>query len=301
MEKEKTIAALREFNRFYARFLGVFDKYALRTNYTLAQARILIELGRHPGCTANSIALYLDMDRSYTARIIKGFVQEGLLEKRDSEADGRKKCLWLTTLGQQLHQQLELRSDERIRQQLQGIVPEKRARLAKAMTEIQQILAEKPAEKIELRLGYESLDDVRALFQEYTDFLQVDLKFQHYDEELRNPAKKYAMPAGRLYVVYVDEKPAGCIAFHALGERDCEIKRLFVRPNFRGRGLARLLMERALQDAREQGYAYAYLDTLATLKSAVAMYGRMDFEEIGPYYENPLPQVKYYRKKLCNV
>lgn len=297
----KTIHAMREFNRFYARFLGVFDKYALETSYTLAQARILIELGRRPGCTANSIAVYLDMDRSYTARIIKGFAREGLLEKQDSAADGRKKYLWLTQRGQELYQELERRSDERIRLQLQEIAPEKRERLARAMTEVQQLLGDQPMEKIEMKLAYDRLDDVRALFREYTAFLQVDLDFQDYEEELRNPAQKYAMPEGRLYVVYVDGRAAGCIAFHGLGREDCEIKRLFVRPAFRGRGLARLLMERALQDAGEQGYAYAYLDTLATLESAVAMYKKMAFEEIGPYYENPLPQVKYYRKKLCNV
>ena len=155
-------------------------------------------------------------------------------------------------------------------------------------------------EKIEIRLAYDALEEVKVLFQEYTDFLQVDLTFQKYDEELDALAEKYAMPGGRLYLVYVDGKPAGCAAFHPLASVSgaCELKRLYVRPAFRGRRLGRLLLEQALEDAVREGYAYAYLDTLSTLRSAVKLYTAMGFEETAPYYESPLKDELYYRRKL---
>ena len=154
-------------------------------------------------------------------------------------------------------------------------------------------------EKIEIRPGYNDLAAIRQIFQEYTDSLQVDLGFQHYDEELQNLEQKYGMPQGRIYAAYVEGALAGCMAFHALGDTSCELKRLYVRPAFRGRGLSRKLMERAFADAREIGYKEAYLDTLESLQSAVALYAHLGFEEIPAYYPNPLPGVLYYKKKLC--
>ena len=140
MQEQELIASMREFNRFYARILGVFDKYALGTDYTLAQARILMEIGRQPGCSANSIAVYLDMDRSYVARLLKGFEKNGLLQRLASQADSRKKCLWLTTNGEAVYHALEKKSDERVRLPLEHIPVRERERLVRAVTELSRIL-----------------------------------------------------------------------------------------------------------------------------------------------------------------
>lgn len=142
MEEERLIASMREFNRFYARVLGAFDQYALGTSYSLAQARILGELGRNRGCTANSMAVYLDMDRSYVARIVAGFEKNGLLEKRGTAEDSRKKCLWLTAEGEKLYQEFEEKSDDKIRNQLQGVDASKWSCLEQAMQQIHRILSE---------------------------------------------------------------------------------------------------------------------------------------------------------------
>lgn len=142
MQEKEMIAAMREFNRFYARILGVFDKYALGTDYTLAQARILVEIGREPGCSANSIAVYLDMDRSYVARILKGFEKQGLLQRLASQADSRKKCLWLTPAGEAVYHGLDEKSDERVRLQLEHIAAHDRKSLLQAIREVSRILEE---------------------------------------------------------------------------------------------------------------------------------------------------------------
>ena len=140
MEDKEIVSAVREFNRFYARQLGVFDKSALQMEYSLAQARILTEIGRRPGCTANYIAGYLDMDRSYVARLLKGFEKNGLLQRLASQADSRKKCLWLTTDGEAVYHALEKKSDERVRLQLEHIPVRERERLVRAVTELSRIL-----------------------------------------------------------------------------------------------------------------------------------------------------------------
>ena len=153
-------------------------------------------------------------------------------------------------------------------------------------------------ETIEIRLAYDELPAMQEIFQEYTDSLQVDLGFQHYDEELQDLDKKYGLPQGRLYAVHVDGRLAGCLAFHALTDDVCEFKRLYVRPVFRGRGLSRRLMEQGFADAAAIGYREVRLDTLESLKSAVALYARLGFAEMPAYYANPLPGVRYYHKFL---
>lgn len=142
MADKEIVAALRTFNRFYARVLGVFDQYALGTDYTLAQARILVEIGRQEGCSANCIAIYLGMDRSYVARILKGFEKNGLLVRKVSAADSRKKCLWLTDAGREVYEVLEEKSNERVQQQVAGLSVAEQLRLQKAVGEICTILGE---------------------------------------------------------------------------------------------------------------------------------------------------------------
>ena len=111
--------------------------------------------------------------------------------------------------------------------------------------------------------------DVRALFEAYTAMLvthdpafQIYLDIQHYADELRAPAAKYAPPDGRLYLARVDGRAAGCIALRRLDGERCEMKRLYVQPQYRGRGLARQLIRRITEDARQIGYRCMLLDTL---------------------------------------
>ena len=131
----------------------------------------------------------------------------------------------------------------------------------------------------ELVLAYDRPADIGALFSEYTRMLVTEdpafaayLELQNYDEELRHLEGKYGLPDGRLYLALVGGTPAGCIALRKLDEERCELKRLYVRPAFRGRGLARLLTEQILRDARAIGYRKILLDTLPFLESAIRLY-----------------------------
>ena len=139
---------------------------------------------------------------------------------------------------------------------------------------------------------------VRALFAEYAAGIGVDLCFQKFDEELAGLPGSYAPPTGRLIVAWDGETAAGCIALRRLDEGRCELKRLYVRPAFRGRGLGRLLASRALEEAAAAGYAAAYLDTLPSMTEAAALYRVLGFAPTEPYRHNPVPGALFFAKTL---
>ena len=133
----------------------------------------------------------------------------------------------------------------------------------------------------------EHLRMIRRLFVEYANAIEVDLCFQGFEQELAELPGRYATPEGRLLLALEGRTPAGCVALRKIGEDDCEMKRLFVRPLFRGKGLGRELARNVIAAAREIGYQRMRLDTLASMKPAIALYESLGFERIAPYYHNP--------------
>ena len=145
----------------------------------------------------------------------------------------------------------------------------------------------------------EHVEEVRRLFVEYGDSLSFSLCFQSFDAELAGLPGDYAPPSGRLLLVESDGQPAGCVALHRLEDGVCEMKRLYVRPAFRGRKLGLALAKTAIAEARAVGYTRMRLDTIAaSMKEAVAMYRRLGFVEIPPYRPNPIESALYMELKL---
>ncbi len=139
---------------------------------------------------------------------------------------------------------------------------------------------------------------VRELFQEYRDYLGIDLDFQEFSKELEELPGPYSPPAGCLLLAKVNGEPAGCVALKRFQGGICEMKRLFVRPSFRGMGLGRKLAEEVIQRAAGIGYEMMYLDTLMSLSEAMKLYRRLGFSERESYYENPLADVVYWELDL---
>jgi GNAT superfamily N-acetyltransferase len=146
------------------------------------------------------------------------------------------------------------------------------------------------------------LAQIRALFLEYQQGLRIDLCFQGFEQELQSLPGDYAEPQGGLFLALVGDQPAGCCAFRPLNTSDhlnaCEMKRLFVRPDFRGLGLGRLLVEAVVSGAQQAGYTTMLLDTLTDMEAARALYQEVGFVETEPYYHNPLPGAHYLKLDL---
>lgn len=145
----------------------------------------------------------------------------------------------------------------------------------------------------------ERLAVVIRLFSQYLAELGEQLGFQQVDKELDNPINKYGPPKGALLLAYINGQPAGCVALQPLpGPGVCEMKRLYVLPEFRRFKLGRTLAEAILQQASDMGYVCMKLDTLERLRPAVVLYQSLGFTETAAYYHNPLIGVVYMEKML---
>ena len=147
----------------------------------------------------------------------------------------------------------------------------------------------------EIVYGYEYKKDILELFTEYTNMLvehdasfKVYLDIQNYDDEIEHLEHKYGLPEGRLYLLRRDGESAGCIALRKLDDERCEMKRLYVRPEYRGERLGEILVRKIIDDAREIGYKHMMLDTLPFLESAIHMYRKLGFYETDCYNDSPM-------------
>ena len=156
--------------------------------------------------------------------------------------------------------------------------------------------------------AYDFPKEIGILFSEYTEMLiagdpsfQEYLAIQNYDEELEHLDIKYGLPGGRLYIAFYDGKLAGCIGLRKIDERNCEMKRLYVRPAFRGKNIGSQLVWQILKDAKETGYSHMLLDTLPFFKSAVRLYKAFGFYEISSYNNSPMETSIYMKLDLSSI
>ena len=147
-------------------------------------------------------------------------------------------------------------------------------------------------------LDEEQVGAARLLFREYADALGFDLCFQDFEQELASLPGDYAPPTGRLLLAVEDSKPVGCVALRALDVGVCEMKRLYVRPRQRGRGIGRKLAETAISAAHESGYRLMRLDTVPWMTEAIRLYESLGFHDIPAYRPNPIPGARYLELKL---
>jgi GNAT superfamily N-acetyltransferase len=145
----------------------------------------------------------------------------------------------------------------------------------------------------------DDIQNARGLFEEYAAGLGISLCFQNFDQELKNLPGDYAPPDGRLLLASEDDQLAGCIALRKLDAGVCEMKRLFLRPAFRGKGLGKLLVESIIGEARKLGYTRMRLDTLpGRMDTAIALYQSFGFVDIEPYCKNPVEGAKFMELNL---
>ena len=143
-----------------------------------------------------------------------------------------------------------------------------------------------------------NLEDIRKLFREYAASLGFDLGFQDFDEELAELPGEYSQPDGRLFLATYGKKTVGCVALRWLKGNVCEMKRLYVRPEFRGKGIGRSLAKKIIKETRKIGYTTMRLDTIPSMKQALVLYKSLGFRKIKPYRYNPIKGATYWELRL---
>ncbi len=153
--------------------------------------------------------------------------------------------------------------------------------------------------------AYDHPEEIGTLFSEYTNMLiagdpsfQEYLDIQNYEEEIKHLEVKYGTPNGRLYLAYYEDQLAGCIGLRKIDDKNCEMKRLYVRPEFRGKHIGNQLIQKIIEDAKVIGYSYMLLDTLPFLESAIHMYKKFGFYEIESYNNSPMDTSIYMKLDL---
>jgi len=139
---------------------------------------------------------------------------------------------------------------------------------------------------------------ITELFREYAESLNFDLCFQDFDRELEGLPGDYAEPEGLILIAESEDKTAGCVALRKIDRETCEMKRLYVKPEFRGKKIGLLLAEKIIEEAKKIGYKKMRLDTTPQMKKAIQLYKSLGFKEIKPYRFNPIEGAIYMEKEL---
>lgn len=147
-------------------------------------------------------------------------------------------------------------------------------------------------------IGQDMIGEARQLFLEYAQSLPIDLGFQDFESELETLPGKYGPPSGSLIMAFINNQAGGCVAIRKIEENICEIKRLYVREDYRGLGIGRSLLDIIIKEASKLDYRSIRLDTLPTMKKAQALYRSFGFYDIEPYIYNPVKGTRFMELKL---
>lgn len=280
------VAVVRHFNRFYTRQVGALDEGLLGTPFTLAQARVLYELGTRRVATASEIGDALDMDAGYLSRILRRFSQSRLITRSKADDDGRRVLLALSVKGRRVFTNLDRRSHERIAAMLATLPPSRQQRLVSAMSSVHDVLAPGPtAAPRQLVVRAPRVGDIgwaiEAHGRLYAEEFGWNGEFEALVASLFAKFASHHDPAlEHMWIAEVDGERAGCV-FVVRNEEDpsaAQLRCLLVDPSARGLGIGRRLVDECLTFARRAGYRRMVLWTNDVLTSARRIYEAAGFE-----------------------
>lgn len=279
---EERVEAVRRFNRFFTRRIGVLGEGLLESPYTLTEARILFEVAHREGTAASDLARDLGLDRGYMSRVLAGLERRGLIEKSRSEEDGRRLRLSLTAEGRGAFSDLDERSRREISGMLGELSEEEQTRLLESMSAVEEILGGAGSTRtILLRqpepgdFGWVVSRHGALYFREYgwdESFEALVARIVAEFAEEHDPSRE------RCWIAEVDGRNAGCVFLVRESETVAKLRLLLAEPEARGSGLGRRLVEECVRFARRAGYESITLWTNSVLGAARRIYQEAGFE-----------------------
>ncbi|SMC96109.1 bifunctional helix-turn-helix transcriptional regulator/GNAT family N-acetyltransferase [Sporomusa malonica] len=270
---------IRDFNRFYTNFIGLINQNILESPYSLAEARVLLEIDKADQCTASDLTKLLQIDPGYLSRMLTRLIREKLVIKSRSETDGRAQEISLTNLGKETFKNLSDTSTQQIVNILETIPIEQQQALINYMEGIRNVLSHQSGSSITIRtgrpgdLGYIAYRHSVLYHQEYN----LDpVVFERY---VLGSLLKYAenQQAGEIWIAEVNGKIAGFIGMVALDEETAQLRWFLIEPEFRGIGLGRRLLKVAMAYCNEKKYKKVLLWTFQGLDAACHLYKSFGF------------------------
>lgn len=279
---EERVEALRGFNRFFTRRIGVLGEGLLESPYTLTEARIMFEVAHREGSAASELARELGLDRGYMSRVLAGLEQIGLVEKSRSEEDGRRRRLSLTGEGREAFSELDERSRREISGMLGELSEEEQTRLLESMSAVESILSGTESPETFLLRQPEPGDLGWVVYRHgalYAREYGWDESFEALVARIvADFAEEHDPSSERCWIAEANGSNAGCVFLVRESETAAKLRLLLVEPGVRGSGLGRRLVEECVRFARRSGYESLTLWTNSVLGSARHIYQELGFE-----------------------
>jgi DNA-binding MarR family transcriptional regulator/GNAT superfamily N-acetyltransferase len=283
---DSRIAAVRRFNRYYTRQIGVLRKTFLDSPYSLGEARVLYEIASHRERTASEIARSLDLDAGYLSRVLRNFERRGLIRKRTSPKDGRQSHLTLTPRGRKSFMPLDARSQRNTAAMLGKLAPADQARLIAAMETIETLLEEhvqKPASQRRYALRAPRPGDFGWIVNRNAELYAQDYgwvaPFEGVCAQIvADFVNKYDASRERGWIAELDGENVGAVMLANDGDDIARLRLLLVEPKARGLGIGARLVDEAVRFARSAGYRKITLWTHSVLTAARHIYQSAGFK-----------------------
>lgn len=295
IDSAAVVSGVRLFNRFYTQLMGVLGEGNVGTGLPLGQARVLFELGRLGPVDMQALRSYLGLDAGYLSRMLSALTRAGLIRTAASKRDRRVKDVVVTPRGVAKLELLDRRSDDLVKTRIRRLEEDGRRKLLDCVDEIRRLLGD----PVTIRRGAADSPEARACLGAY--FAELGRRFPRGFDPARSVSADSAEvtpPRGAFLVVRTGGHPRGCGAVKTLEPGVGEIKRMWLHPELRGRGVGRELLAALELEARALEHHTLRLDTSTHLREAMALYRAAGYSEIPAYNDNPYA-AHWFEKRLA--